>query len=1001
MKKWCKTFLSSVLIITAVLSVTPVFGFAAESGWVLPSEVPANAVITDTSYSYRESKESTESSLSGWTANGSYWKKTGSGSKQYASFPSTYKTSHATYTELNGSAYTAYENTNNKREVSNTHTGYVYWHWAYNAAYYNNTSRWISDRKQTAGSNRDLPNYAYSYFFAFKSTTDAPKISGFTYTWSADAKYNSNAVTYNCSNCLPSGADKSATSGLNNPRFLRLNYYTSTYTDYVKTYKYYRDMQYQHTDPGNGSNITNKVVYVKYEKDFRVTYNANGGTNAPGSQEKPRGETINLTTAKPTRANIVTGSYTVTLDPNGGTVSQTSVSAARTTSYSFQCWNTEANGSGTSYMPGASYAKDEDLTLYAQWNSSISTSAVTLPTPSREGYLFQGWAADSTAASGRTGSYTPDGDVTLYAIWRIEKTFDVTRDAYPFGNNMSSFGYTSRGPGASYPIKYEPAFKMIFGDSVAGKSKFKQAIMSKWGGNCCGMSSTTALLYANAGVSASGFGKSNVAALSISDSNGSMSVLTFVEAMQVAQYTDQFARDYKGNRVYNYELAAGSQKLSTLFNSVSNAVSQGRGTIIGICRSGVGAHALYAYDFETISASEKRMYVYDCNCPGETVYFTLHVNDQGMIDSWTYDMGGYGVWGGEGSDFISFIPYETIAYIWNHRGNLYEGKEMLSFSSENLSIMDFSGQEVAAIVNGQLQTNRGDIYELPELSMSWRTTKSVFLPKDFYTVVSNDGSALELSMVDYNSGASVTTSASAVSFAVDDSTRENTVIVENASQDDTYSVSLESSFAGVKYENVVVRGTGRGESISISGDNDTLSISNCNVDSLQINGVEHVTHTISTYSGTGGTISPSGDVQIDNDGSKIFTITPDDGYVVESVKIDGNDIGAVTQYEFKNIIRDHTITVIFKKAYGITEAFYDRSSNTVSADLVNQASAKLVCAAYTGDGQMLCVATKTILKDSETAFITLPSSLPRNVTIKLFILDSRWRSLCPVYSFTA
>ena len=42
---------------------------------------------------------------------------------------------------------------------------------------------------------------------------------------------------------------------------------------------------------------------------------------------------------------------------------------------------------------------------------------MTLPTPTRDGYSFKGWATSAAATSGTTGSYTPSGDVTLYAIW--------------------------------------------------------------------------------------------------------------------------------------------------------------------------------------------------------------------------------------------------------------------------------------------------------------------------------------------------------------------------------------------------------------------------------------------------------------------------------------------------------------------------------------------------------------------------------------------------------
>ena len=245
-----------------------------ELGWVRADEAPSDAIITQTSWSYREDTESTSSSMSGWTSNGSRWSDTpyATGSKQYASFPSTYKTSHSTYTELNGSAYASSgggTNDSTWRKVTNTHAGYVYWHWAYNAAYANVTSRWISDRNQTAGSSRGLSDYVYCYFYAFKSTTNAPKFTDdFTWTWGAGAKYDSSKVTYNCANCLPSGANTSSTSGLNNPRFLRLEYFTSTYSDYQKIYKYYRNVNYSTTDPGDGSSISNKVKYVKY----RVRY---------------------------------------------------------------------------------------------------------------------------------------------------------------------------------------------------------------------------------------------------------------------------------------------------------------------------------------------------------------------------------------------------------------------------------------------------------------------------------------------------------------------------------------------------------------------------------------------------------------------------------------------------------------------------------------------------------------------------------------------------------
>lgn len=152
---------------------------------------------------------------------------------------------------------------------------------------------------------------------------------------------------------------------------------------------------------------------------YTVSYNANGGTGAPSSQTKTYGKTLTLSSTKPTKANTTPSpaSYTVTYKINytGGT-DPAAATAARTTKYTFSKWKAT---DGTLYNSGGSYTKNEDTTMTAQWSSSTTTAAVTLPTRARTGYTFKGWATSSTATSGVTGSYTPTGDVTLYAVWAI------------------------------------------------------------------------------------------------------------------------------------------------------------------------------------------------------------------------------------------------------------------------------------------------------------------------------------------------------------------------------------------------------------------------------------------------------------------------------------------------------------------------------------------------------------------------------------------------------
>ena len=80
------------------------------------------------------------------------------------------------------------------------------------------------------------------------------------------------------------------------------------------------------------------------------------------------------------------------------------------------------------------------------------------------------------------------------------------------------------------------------------------------------------------------------------------------------------------------------------------------------------------------------------------------------------------------------------------------------------------------------------------------------------------------------------------------------------------------------------------------------------------NGSGYSYYTIKATAGTGGSISPSGNVSVRAGRDQTFTITPDKGYAVSNVKIDGRSIGAVKSYTFENVRRNHTIEVSFARA---------------------------------------------------------------------------------------
>ena len=98
-------------------------------------------------------------------------------------------------------------------------------------------------------------------------------------------------------------------------------------------------------------------------------------------------------------------------------------------------------------------------------------------------------------------------------------------------------------------------------------------------------------------------------------------------------------------------------------------------------------------------------------------------------------------------------------------------------------------------------------------------------------------------------------------------------------------------------------------------------------------------YTIKATAGAGGSISPSGNVSVREGRDQTFTITPDKGYAVANVKIDGKSIGAAKSYTFENVSRTHTIEVIFMKANGNpqTGVFVDVATGSYYYDAVDWA----------------------------------------------------------------
>ena len=151
----------------------------------------------------------------------------------------------------------------------------------------------------------------------------------------------------------------------------------------------------------NGTSSASQTITVPALAHHYVTFDANGGTGAPGSQTKWYGSILTLSSTKPTRTN-----------------------------YEFLGWSTSPTGA-VSYQPGGQYGADADVTLYAVWKLlyvppkftnglAIRTSSITSTTPDYSGgycYASFSYKVDTTiypsnVAKSIVCKYYQDGSTT-------------------------------------------------------------------------------------------------------------------------------------------------------------------------------------------------------------------------------------------------------------------------------------------------------------------------------------------------------------------------------------------------------------------------------------------------------------------------------------------------------------------------------------------------------------------------------------------------------------
>lgn len=174
----------------------------------------------------------------------------------------------------------------------------------------------------------------------------------------------------------------------------------------------------------SGIDMLNKTMYANtsytvLKKDsYKITFNANGGSGAPSRQTKWYGESLTLSSTKPTK-----------------------------TGYTFKGWSISSSATSATWSAGGTYTRNESNTLYAVWQANTytikynanggsgapsnqtkthnKTLILSSTKPTRTNYNFEGWSTSSTATSAKYpagGSYTDNKAATLYAVWSLAYT---------------------------------------------------------------------------------------------------------------------------------------------------------------------------------------------------------------------------------------------------------------------------------------------------------------------------------------------------------------------------------------------------------------------------------------------------------------------------------------------------------------------------------------------------------------------------------------------------
>jgi len=410
----------------------------------------------------------------------------------------------------------------------------------------------------------------------------------------------------------------------------------------------------------------------------------------------------------------------------------------------------------------------------------------TLPTPSQEGYYFEGWFSSKTGGKMITATSIIESQTnhTLYAHWTTAFNPPSVSDlSYAFGNSYSAFSYPN-----PYRIPLSQYIK-TFGNTQTALDLYN--LCWTWGGNCFGMSTTALMLFMDNEISARDF--SSIATipgqLRLSDRNSklNLSLLDLIECVHISQLSRRRSQE-NSNNLGDYS-GLVREVLDFRQNGTDPVIVEIRGPVRSDGSS--GGHAVVALSVWRDEKKKKDvLQIYDPNFPGDNRrYIDLYWDQPGQYFGWYYYLNDKEHWGtGYGSDPLSFCRYSVLYSIWTDRGtaDAYSAT-MITTNSSQAFVYDYDGNLLAEIRDGKLFSKSRDlalISRVDEKTASDSSENSVafWAPEGFYYLVNRDPSVGEFT-VSFSSGSgdrrmTVSTESSGIMGCVSDNADSELAFVD-------------------------------------------------------------------------------------------------------------------------------------------------------------------------------------------------------------------------------